>query len=110
MKQNITAQNIFFGYKCGEESFEIYTEQALIVEVIFRFYADGKSLLEIADILHKTKVFSPRNRPTWGKQTLSNILSNPVYLGTEEYPAIISEELFNKVQEIKAKNTRCRKK
>jgi hypothetical protein len=46
---------------------------------------------------------SPQNKPTWGKQTLSNILSNPHYLGSEEYPPLISQDVFDKVQELKTK-------
>lgn len=110
MKSNITAQNLFFGYKCGADSFEIYEGQAATVTLIYNYYIEGKSLSEIADILQGIGVPSPRNKTKWGKQILSNILSNPVYLGTEEYPAIISVELYNKIQEIKAKNTKPRKK
>ena len=56
------------------------------------------------------KICSPRNKLVWGKQIISNILSNPVYVGTDDYPQIISKEDFDAVQKIKAKNTKCRKK
>ena len=110
MEQKVTAQNIFYGYKCGKESFEINEGRAAVVKLIYMSYSDGKSLTEIAEILEGIGVLSPRKKTKWGKQILSNILSNPVYLGTEEYPAIISEELYNKVQEIKVKNTKGRKR
>jgi hypothetical protein len=60
--------------------------------------------------LQELKICSPRNKLVWGKQIISNILSNPVYVGTDVYPQIISKEDFDAVQEIKAKNTKgCKK-
>ncbi len=41
--------------------------------------------------------------PKQGKQTISNILSNPHYLGSEDYPKIIERDLFDRVQTRKAK-------
>jgi len=41
---------------------------------------------------------SPQNKKVWGKQTISNILSNPHYLGSDEYPKIIEQDLFDRVQ------------
>ena len=36
-------------------------------------------------------------------QTISNILSNPHYLGSEDYPKIIEQDLFDRVQARKEK-------
>jgi hypothetical protein len=71
--------------------------------MIFDYYLEGKSLSAIKEILEGVGIPSPQNKPTWGKQTLSNILSNPHYLGSVEYPPLISQDVFDKVQELKTK-------
>lgn len=110
MASNVTAQNIFYGYKCGENSYETDEVQAAAVKFIFHLYLHNNSLSAILESLKDFKLKSPRNKSVWGKQTVSNILSNPVYVGTDIYPQIISKEDFDAVQEIKAKNTKgCKK-
>lgn len=109
MASNITSQNIFYGYKCDENSYKIDELKASAIKFIFHLYLNNNSLSAIIESLRDFKVKSPRKKSIWGKQTISNILSNPVYVGTDEYPQIISKEDFEAVQEIKAKNTKGRK-
>ena len=71
--------------------------------VDFSYYDEGKSLAEIKDILEGLGCPSPQNKKAWGKQTVSNILSNPHYLGSAAYPKIIEQDLFDRVQVRKAK-------
>ena len=51
---------------------------------IFHRYADGMSLYQLARSLNKWCVPSPKGKE-WTRQTLSVILSNPVYKGTATY-------------------------
>ena len=94
-------KRIAFGYNRNAIAIVINEGQAACVKMIFDYYLQGKSLSEIKSILEDVGIPSPQNKPTWGKQTLSNILSNPHYLGSEEYPQIITQEIFDKVQELK---------
>ncbi len=110
MVSNYTAQNLYFGYKCGKNSYEIYEAQAAAIKWIFHLYLNNNSLSDISESLQELKICSPRNKLVWGKQIISNILSNPVYVGTDDYPQIITKEDFDAAQVIKAKNTKCRKK
>ena len=96
-------KRIAFGYNRHENRIVINEGQAACVKLIFDYYSEGKSLAEIKNILEALGVPSPQNKPTWGKQALSNILSNPHYVGSEEYPMIITQEVFDKVQELKSK-------
>ncbi len=97
-----------------------------IVRWIFEQYAMGNGLRSIVNELNRRKVPSPYNKD-WAKSTVRSILLNPAYLGRRVYfkrayhergpdarkhirprdewietptahPAIITQELFDKVQ------------
>ena len=95
-------KRIAFGYDRAANGEIIINEgQAATVRLIYSYYLDGKSLADIKVILESISIPLPQNKPRWGKQTLSNVLSNCHYLGTEDYPRIVSQKEFDKVQEIK---------
>ena len=106
---------VTFGYKVNAE--HCYEKDELtspIVEQIFEMYSDGYKIKEIVDYLNEHNIRTYRN----GKMTINIVqrkLSNRRYIGEYKFqktvvpngiPAIISEELFNRVQEILAKNKR----
>lgn len=99
-------KRIAFGYeRLGDNRIGIHEGQAAALRLIYSLYAEGKSLAKIKDILEGLRIPSPHNKQVWGKQAISNLLSNPHYLGSEEYPAIIASDLFETVQRIKAQRT-----
>ena len=101
MNPSSSQKRIAFGYnRDADGSVIIHEGQAGTVKLIFLYYLEGKSLGEIKEILEGMSIPSPQNRPSWGKQTISNILSNPHYLGSDVYPQIISEDEFRQVQSI----------
>lgn len=106
---------VTFGYKVNAE--HCYEKDELtspIVEQIFEMYSDGYKIKEIVDYLNGHNIRTYKN----GKMTINivqRMLSNRRYIGEYKFqstvvpngiPAIISEELFNRVQEILAKNKR----
>ena len=106
MNPNSKQKRIAFGYqRLANNRIAIHEGQAATLQLIYRMYAEGNSLAEIKAIMEGMNIPSPQNKQTWGKQTMSNLLSNPHYLGSEEYPAIITSDLFETVQQIKAQRT-----
>ena len=104
MNPNSKQKRIAFGYNRGlGNRIELHQGQAAAVKLIYEFYVGGKSIAEIKEIFESLNIPSPQNKPKWGKQTLSNILSNPHYLGEEPYIKVIDEELYILVQKTKAK-------
>lgn len=95
-------KRIAFGYNRYNDKIILHKGQAGCVKLIFAYYDEGKSIAEIKDILEGLGCPSPQNKKAWGKQTVSNILSNPHYLGSENYPKIIEQDLFDRVQARKA--------
>ena len=106
MNPESNQKRIAFGYDRFNGRIVINEGQAAAVKLIYTWYAEGTSLGEIKKSLEGMCIPSPQNKPTWGKQALSNILSNEHYLGSAIYPALVDDALFDTVQSIK--NTKAR--
>lgn len=96
-----TGGKILFGYTVDSENrFMIHEENASIVKRIFSLYLSGQySARQISTLLYKEGTINqiqPRTRETF----VCKILKNRNYLGTPIYKQIISEEDFNKAQEL----------
>lgn len=82
----------------------IYEKQAEVAKLIFELYSFDQSLAKISKHLEMYHIPSPSNKPLWGRQIINNILSNENYLGNDDFPRIITEELWNSVQNKKNSN------
>ena len=123
------------GYK--RRKVEIIPEEAEVVKEIFRLYADGLSMTDIVHVLNHKKIPAPWSDCGWMIGRIRYILRNERYCGdvlthkkyTENYlthrsrrnngevtqfyiqghhPAIITQELFQKVQSLFRKSTHAR--
>ena len=102
MNPNSEQKRIAFGYNRGRRNqIELNPGQAAAVKLIYMMYAEGKSIAEIKEILESIHIPSPYNKIKWSKQTISNILSNPHYLGGEPYIPIVDQKVYDQVQVIK---------
>jgi len=104
--------------------YEVNDSEAEVVSLIFELYAKGNGLKNIVMELAKRGI-KPRSGTYWSKSTLANILRNETYIGwtvfnkrdkktigrqfkpkdewiiiKNTHEPIISEELFNRVQEL----------
>jgi hypothetical protein len=100
-----TGGRCIFGYKIKDKHIFVDDRAAAVVQYIFTAYADGLSKKEIAGILNE------RGERFWGApfrgRDFDNMLKNSKYKGVytiggrvddHSYPAIISADLFDKVQ------------
>lgn len=107
---------VTFGYEIDEDMyFHPNPTTAPIVEEIFMQYADGKTIKQIVDYLNAKNILTIRG----GKMTINivqRMLSNRRYIGEYKFrdtvipngiPALISNELFERVQERLAKNKKA---
>ena len=105
-----------FGYHIGQDMrYQIAPELAPVVQDIFAQYDSGKTMKEIRDYLNEAGVTTVRGKKI-DLNFVSAILHNRKYIGEYSYrkivtpggiPAIISQELFDRVQEKLAKNKRA---
>lgn len=72
----------FLGYRKGADGKpEIDPEQAVIVELIYRLFLDGKSTSGICRYLEERNIPSPGGGAKWSKTTVESILTNEKYKG-----------------------------
>lgn len=96
-----------YGYFINDEhKFDIKPNEAVIVQEIFRRYAEGEAVRDIADSLNKRGVKTNQNKK-FDKSFFTRLLRNRRYIGEYRYidtviengmPAIIDKETFERVQ------------
>ncbi|WP_253197485.1 recombinase family protein [Clostridium algidicarnis] len=111
-----------YGYDHDEKGkLVINSEEAKVVEKIFEWYLNGKSILGILKELEIQGIKSPMGKDKWCKRTIDVVLSNEKYIGNvrlldsvtggveylvkENNPPIISANVFNRVKAEKKKRS-----
>ena len=127
------AQRRCYGYNTGPDGeLVINADEAAVVRWIFDRYLSGDSLGKIAAGLEKEGIPSPTGKPKWNREALNKLLSNEKYTGrvllqktisvgsfkikndgfmdrylySDSHEAIVSDEIFNAVQEEKFKRAK----
>jgi DNA invertase Pin-like site-specific DNA recombinase len=101
--------NIPYGYDYRNGQLELNHTEEIHVKRIFKLYQSGMSMQKIAEYLNVQKV-PTKQKKTWGSETISKILKNPLYCGIfhwediehpNSYPSIIDEKTFQQVQNLR---------
>lgn len=83
-----------YGYKFEAGQPIPHPDESKIVQEIFAHYSAGDSLKVIAeDLTYRQVEYSP-GKTSWDKARIKRILENSRYIGSDEYPALISKEQF----------------
>ena len=116
LKCKCNGGTIAFGLMVDEEQCYVPNPMtAPIVLEIYQMYDQGKTMKEIVDDLDRRKIRGVHGNKI-GLDTLNRILSNRKYIGEYKYrdivvpdgiPAIVPKDLFDRVQELKAKNKKA---
>ena len=125
----------FMGYRCGNGNLEIIPEEAQTIRMIFYMYLMGKTLNQIKDELEKENIKTATGKDNWSTYVIQKMLKNEKYAGctlmqktycpnymtgirkinrgeVEQYymedthPAIISKDIYQKVQKEMEKRER----
>ena len=83
---------ISYGYTYNKETkeFEIDEERAEVVEEIFKDFASGATMYQIAKGLNDKRVLTNRGGK-WQQNTVRLILENPFYTGSLEWEGIVNK-------------------
>ena len=73
-------------------------EEAKTVRLIFRLRAKGYSLRKISSELERRKILSPTKNPKWSAETLAKLLANEKYMGDVLLQKTFVEDFFTGVQ------------
>lgn len=125
----------FMGYTCIDGEMIIVPEEAYVIRKIFELYLQGLSLGQIKIYLESMDIKTVTGNEFWDPTTIQKMLKNEKYKGDtrlqktyvedvmtgkkikntgqvtsyyirNSHPAIVSEEIFNKVKEEMARRTR----
>ena len=136
MKRGELAVKSIYGYRKVNDELVIVEKEAGVVKLIYFEYLRGRTLKQIKELLEDLEIKLPSSREKWDCKTINNILSNEKYIGNviqqktyvkdtlngirkenkgelekvhilNNHEAIISEEEYNKAQELKKKRSRC---
>lgn len=86
-----------FGYCLRNGQVQEEATEAEMVRLIFRRYGEGASYGTLAEELNGSNVLYAPGRP-WNKNMVARILQDGRYLGSAEYPRLLSPELFQQAQ------------
>lgn len=89
----ITEKYPRYGYEYAENGdMVINTEQAKIVQRMYRELLDGKSTNRMAKELSEEGIETPRGNKRWDNRTVDCIITNPIYTGDYTYQRFIRKE------------------
>ena len=77
-----------FGYVYNNGTLKVIEFEATTVKNIFKMRSEGMSMHGIADALNNSFIFTKKGG-RWSTQTISNILTNPVYAGYTRWDGIV---------------------
>ena len=87
---------MLYGYKVNNKIIEINEEQAYIVRKIFTAYANGKTALQIADMLKNDNILNNQGR-LFCANSIMNLLKNKKYTGLLEYGDYVKENYYPRI-------------
>lgn len=96
-------RNIPFGYQYADGVIIVNPTEAEAVKAICNTYLGGQSLLTISKRLNEQAVEYMPGVTGWNKARLMRILEDRRYLGTDAYPAILDETVYEAIQDTKTR-------
>ena len=97
-------RRIPFGYEMKNGEIVTHPKEVYAVSRIFAEYLNGKSLLAISKEMQTENItYHVGEDSKWNKNMIKRILENEKYLGDDKYPQIISNDIFHRVNNKKAK-------
>lgn len=77
-----------YGYVYEGGKLKVVTDEAHTVRAIYNMYVRGSTMEDIANFLNKAEIPAKRGGQ-WNKQSIGNILHNPLYIGYQDWDGII---------------------
>ena len=101
----MTNRQIPHGYIFLNGAVKIEPHEQKTVIAIFDSYRSGHTMRQIVKTLTAKGIAFSADNPSWNVPKVMRVLKDNRYLGTEKYPSIITDEVFNEVQEIIKRNS-----
>lgn len=95
-------RNIPFGYRMENGKIVLHPTESQAIKDIFSDYLSGQSLLKIAQSLNEQQVEYLPGTTGWNKARLKRIIEDKRYIGSDSYPSIIEQSIYEKAQAVRA--------
>lgn len=105
----MNTRNFPYGYGMEKGRIVVIEEEAAQIIRIFEMRLDGVGVYAIGKMLYDEQIPFFIDTRDKAIKKVSAILYKPIYTGAKGYPAIIDNEVFSKVQEMKAAPFRQKK-
>ena len=92
-----------FGYEITDGRLAVIPQEERLVKSAFELYISGKSFKNIAERFTMTGIEYREGKPDWNKNMIKRMIENERYCGKDDYPRIISDEVYKRANELKAK-------
>lgn len=92
-----------FGYEITDGRPAVIPQEERLVKSAFELYISGKSFKNIAERFTMTGIEYREGKPDWNKNMIKRMIENERYCGKDDYPRIISDEVYKRANELKAK-------
>lgn len=90
-----------FGYRICSGEIVVDAPEAMVIRKVFDEYLAGASYADIAELLQRMGVRYHANTPAWNKQMINRMIENAKYTGSDDYPEIVSCEVFCRASAIR---------
>lgn len=101
-------RNILFGYQYRDGVITTHPQEVAVLKRIFSEYQNGMSLLAIANQLNTEKIEYQPGITGWNKSRIMRLIEDTRYTGKSGFPAIIDEETYHALCQIKTeRNTQA---
>ena len=77
-----------YGYVYSKGRLEVVKDEAHTVRAIYNMYTRGSTMDDIASFLNKAEIPAKKGGQ-WNKQSVCNILHNPIYTGYQRWDGIL---------------------
>lgn len=95
----MTIRKILYGYQIQYGELVVVHQEAETIQRIATLYLNGLSYQKISDILNHDSIPYSMEVPLWNMHKVKRLLENPRYTGTDGYPPILENGVFQAVQE-----------
>lgn len=97
-----------FGYNLVGTQVVVNDAEAKLLQEMFEDYINGMSASQIQKKVNNTQIRYYEDGGDWSRCTIITILRDDTYKGTDEYPQIITPEIFDKVSKLREANSHKR--
>ena len=92
-----------YGYEIRNGKICLNAEESGTVRKLFQRYADGASFQELALWIQAEGIPYCEGGGAWNKNKVARIINSTTYIGTDAYPALIDQELYEQASARKPK-------